>query len=447
MEDPERNTVPRHTEPPPLPYSLHTRKKSIAFFWTIFVLDTLGQPVALYWGLWYGTDLSHNLVFSIVTACLGGISVFEYFYRLHNLFKKGSCARPLNAPKSRLDFFHINFTIVWLILAVELIAYVGNNPSPYFNEQKLTVKPVELFLRNQLNKRNTKVISLTSITVRLVAMVLPTVMFYFGIVHLVLDILRMAGFKAPFRISSTPKGSPMPTALYALIEDVVAVDGGGGQIYRYALRTRYLSSPYFRRMLFEMNCFWSGGSIICAAAITAIIFTVEESVAFTLGWSLPFAWALIWTAITIPWVQSDLRREKKAWAENRGQGGIPWTDDITAPTARTRFASVQDRLPNLLPWGREAREKQSAPSTPSVDGVEYGAQANGPAVAGAAEVPPNAHRPEQILLGGEEPGLPGGSVDLADLDEKKTELPGTETAREATASTTAETNGAQPSSH
>lgn len=112
-------------------------------------------------------------------------------------------------------------------------------------------------------------------------MVLPAVMFYFGIVYLSLDIFRMLGFKAPFRISSTPKGSVMPTALYALIEDVVAVDGGGGQMYRYALRTRYLSSPYFRRMLFEMNCFWSGGSILFAAAITAVVFTVQENVAFT----------------------------------------------------------------------------------------------------------------------------------------------------------------------
>lgn len=148
-----------HSEPPPLPYSLHTRKKAIAIFWTIFVVDTLAQPLVLYWALWYATDLSHNLgmptlspcehapansrlrplVFSIVTACLGGVSVFEYFYRLYNLFRKGSRARPLNARKSRvgriphnhptcpidmsrqLDFFHINFTIVWLILAVELI--------------------------------------------------------------------------------------------------------------------------------------------------------------------------------------------------------------------------------------------------------------------------------------------------------------------------------------
>ncbi|KAJ6184063.1 hypothetical protein N7519_005364 [Penicillium mononematosum] len=321
----EEGTVPTASEPPPLPYSLHTRKKSIAFFWTIFVIDTLAQPLILYWCLWYLTDLSHNVVFSIVTASLGGVSVFEYFYRLHHLFRKNSRARPLNSRVSWLDFFQINFTILWLILAVELV--VGSVPEePY---------------------------------VRLIAMVLPTVMFYFGIVYLSLDIFRMMGFKAPFRISSTPKGSVMPTALYALIEDVVAVDGGGGQIYRYALRTRYLSSPYFRRMLFEMNCFWSGGSIIFAAAITAVIFTVQENVAFTLGWTLPFAWAIVWTLITIPWVQSDLRREKKAWAENRGQGGIPWVDDISAPTARTRFASVQA---NVWPW---TRDKQSQPSTPS----------------------------------------------------------------------------------
>jgi len=151
---------------------------------------------------------------------------------------------------------------------------------------------------------------LTIQTVRLVAMVLPTVMFYFGLVHLTLDVLRMMGFKAPFRISSTPKGSAMPTALYALIEDVVAVDGGGGQIYRYALRTRYLSSPYFRRMLFEMNCFWSGGSIVFAAAITAIIFTVSEPVAFTVSALTPWTFRMRiirLTSICTAWLDSPLR--------------------------------------------------------------------------------------------------------------------------------------------
>ncbi|KAL4787957.1 hypothetical protein BJX76DRAFT_250248 [Aspergillus varians] len=312
-------------DPPPLPYSLRDRKKSIALFWSLFVLDCTAQPLGLYFGLWYGTNLSHNLVFTIVTISLGGISVFEYFYRLYNLFRSDSTTRPLNARKSWLDFFQINFTIVWLILAVELI--VGTvQEEPY---------------------------------VRLVAMVLPTVMFYFGGVYLTLDILRACGFRAPFRISSTPKGAVMPTALYVLIEDVVAVDGGGGQMYRYALRTRYLSSPYFRRMLVQMNFFWAGGSIIWGAAITAMIFTTPRDAAFAIGWSVPFVWAGLWTLITIPWVRSDLRREKEAWLADGPQGGEPYVDDINAPTARTRLESLH--LPLFFPQ-RQVREKTSATS-------------------------------------------------------------------------------------
>ncbi|OKL58188.1 hypothetical protein UA08_06656 [Talaromyces atroroseus] len=318
--------------PPPLPYSLRQRKRSIAFFWTLFVIDTLAQPLILYYALRYATDLSLNLVFSISTAALGGVSVFEFFFRLYNLMRKNSRARPLNARKSwgqrliyeQLDFFQINFTVVWLILAVELI--VGTIPTiPY---------------------------------IRLLAMPLPTVMFYFGGVHLTLDILRMFGYKAPFRISSTPRGSVMPTALYVLVEDIVAVDGGGGQSFRFALRTRYLSSPYFRRMLFEMNCFWAGGSLIAAAAITAIIFTTPENVAYTLGWSLPFAWAGIWTLITFPWVQAELRREKETWSlVQQNHGGEPFTDDITA-NPRTRMNSIQARiLPSF------AREKPTSPES------------------------------------------------------------------------------------
>lgn len=314
--------------PPPLPYSLRARKRSIAFFWTLFVVDTLAQPLILYFALRYASPLSLNLVFSISTACLGGVSVFEYFYRLYNLMRKSSRARPLNARKSWLDFFHINFTIVWLILAVELI--VGTIPTiPY---------------------------------IRLLAMPLPTVMFYFGGVHLTLDILRMSGFKAPFRISSTPRGSVMPTALYVLVEDIVAVDGGGGQKFRYALRNRYLSSPYFRRMLFEMNCFWAGGSLLAAAAITAIIFTTEENVAYTLGWSLPFAWAGVWTLITFPWVRAELRRERETWGlVQQNHGGEPFTDDITA-NPRTRMNSFQARI---LPSFGGAREKPTSAESSS----------------------------------------------------------------------------------
>lgn len=53
--------------PPELPYSLRNKKWAITFFWSLFVIDTLVQPLVLYFALWYGTDLSHNLGMYIQT--------------------------------------------------------------------------------------------------------------------------------------------------------------------------------------------------------------------------------------------------------------------------------------------------------------------------------------------------------------------------------------------
>jgi hypothetical protein len=227
-----------------------------------------------------------------------------------------------------LDFFQINFTIVWLILAVELIVGTVQEEPP----------------------------------IRLLAMPLPTVMYYFGIVHLSLDFLRARGYNAPFRISSTPKGSVMPTALYVFIEDIVAVDGGGGQKYRRALRDRYLASPYFRQMLFEMNCFWAGGAIVWATITTVIIFTTPRDVAYTVGWTVPFLWAGLWTLITIPWVQADLRREKEAWRRNSIPESHPFTDNITEPARITRLLSVTSHIASKFPF-RHSKPPSASPTS------------------------------------------------------------------------------------
>ena len=108
-------------EPPPLNYTLHTRKLSIFIFWFLILFDSIVMPIALYFGLWYGTDLSPNTVFSIVTAALGGISIVEYFLRFWRLWKKGSTCRVIGARRMYLDFFHWNFTLAWVIVMIELI--------------------------------------------------------------------------------------------------------------------------------------------------------------------------------------------------------------------------------------------------------------------------------------------------------------------------------------
>lgn len=34
-----------------------------------------------------------------------------------------------------------------------------------------------------------------------------------------------------------------------------------------------------------------------------------------IGWAVPFIWAVIWAAITVPWVRAVMHRERTTWEE------------------------------------------------------------------------------------------------------------------------------------
>ncbi len=108
-------------EPPSLNYTLATRRRSIAIFWSLVLIDSIAMPIALYFGLWYGTNLTPNTVFSIVTAALGGVSILEYVVRFWRLWKHNSTCRVIGARRAYLDWFHWNFSAAWFIVMVELI--------------------------------------------------------------------------------------------------------------------------------------------------------------------------------------------------------------------------------------------------------------------------------------------------------------------------------------
>lgn len=111
-------------EPPPLNYNMWDRKWFIVFFWSMIVLDIIIQPIALYFGLWYGltrSQLSANAVFSIITAALGGVSIIEYIVRFRRLWRKGSTCRVIGARRMYLDWFHWNFSFGWVVIILELI--------------------------------------------------------------------------------------------------------------------------------------------------------------------------------------------------------------------------------------------------------------------------------------------------------------------------------------
>jgi len=153
--------------------------------------------------------------------------------------------------------------------------------------------------------------------IRVLAIPASTMLFAIGVELLVVDVLRIAGVPAPCRISSLPVGAPLRPGIYAYIEDICAVDGSGGTEFRQRLNLRYQASKAFREMLHRLTLFWAIGAIVCSAVTVAIVFTIQRDAAYIVGWTLPFLWAGLWTAITIFWVKKSLAHEYEQWTQAR----------------------------------------------------------------------------------------------------------------------------------
>jgi multisubunit Na+/H+ antiporter MnhE subunit len=276
---------PSFPEPPPLNYTLKTRYKAIAIFWTLVVIDCMAVPLILYFALWYCTSLSPNAVFSISTGALGSVSIFEYFRRFLRLWRKNSNCRVIGARRYYLDFFHWNLSIAWIAVMVELI--VGTIPK--------------------------------NPPIRLLAMPVSSMTFAFGVQMLIIDAMRYLEIRAPVRISSLPRGAPLRPGIYSIIEDVIAVDGSGGTEFRQRLNLRFMASHHFRQMLHRLTLFWAVGALAISAGTTAIIFTTEKNVAYVCGWTVPFGWAAIWTLLTVYYVKRNLKEERELWTQERGK--------------------------------------------------------------------------------------------------------------------------------
>jgi len=272
----ERNELPS------LEYTLHKRKWSILIFWSLVLIDSIAMPISLYFGLTAGTSLSSNVVFSIVTAALGGVSIAEYVWRFWKLFKTGSSCRCLDAKRFHFDWFHWTFSFVWVIIIAELV--VGT--------------------------------SFTNPPIRLLAMPLASILFTYGTLILAVELLRGFSVPLPFRMSSQPSGSIPRPAIYPIIEDITAVDGGGGREYRERLSERYEASIDFRRMLGLLSVCWGVGTEAAAVVTTVLVFTLEGQVAYTVGWSLPFVLIVPAVLGTVWHVRRQLKKEKERWTQS-----------------------------------------------------------------------------------------------------------------------------------
>ncbi|KAK3117989.1 hypothetical protein LTR53_000141 [Teratosphaeriaceae sp. CCFEE 6253] len=143
-------------------------------------------------------------------------------------------------------------------------------------------------------------------------------------------ILALTRTPAPFKISSVPQGQPVRSGVYAIVEDVVAVDGGQGQSFRKQLEVRYLASQTVRELFSRLDLLWGTSGI--ATGVTTIGLVVrlkDQNVAFVLGelprplgagaqltfrpgWMVPWAYAVGMAAISTCVVQAALHKESSA---------------------------------------------------------------------------------------------------------------------------------------
>ena len=120
--------------------------------------------------------------------------------------------------------------------------------------------------------------------------------------------------KMPFRVSSMPPWTPLPPAVYTLVEDIVAVDGGGCVEFRQAWRIRYEHSAIMRRIVRLTSLWWGSSGMFFAGVFIAVAWTTADDIGYGVGWGLPWLWAIASGTFTVWWVNKELQREQTEWS-------------------------------------------------------------------------------------------------------------------------------------
>ncbi|KAJ9605439.1 hypothetical protein H2200_010096 [Cladophialophora chaetospira] len=227
---------------PELGYTLHTRKRSIAIIWTAVITITCIQFEVFYFTLHYAAHKKRDKALEVPTTIMLVLSVLTILYRSWLLMKKGSKCRVTGGRWYSMDFF--NYTAILGFAIVTAVLSIATADEDVDMRMASIPQAIILYLAGGL-------LTITAITCSL-------------------------GLKLPISMSSTPRGSVCKPGVFVVVEDIVAVDGGGGEEFRRAWSARYEASKTFRRMLVQLNWFWGVGSVAVAIVTTVVVYVVND---------------------------------------------------------------------------------------------------------------------------------------------------------------------------
>lgn len=277
--------LPKQSAYEPLPritYDLRQHKKGIIIAWGVLLTSSLIIPIVLYYALKYGTSLEEASVLAVPTAIFGAPTLISLVRRCWSLLKKNSTSRPLGGTRWQMDYFNWNFILGFIVVTV--IISVGDAIPD----------------------------------ARVAALGLPFLVTEVSFQLLVGAILQTFNISCPFRISSVPKGDPIRGGVYAIAEDIIAVDSHAGQQFRQELWRRWEASKEIRQMCLFLD--WAWGVFGCAIGIATIVlmFTIDNhDVSYTIGWAVPWGFAVVGGVGTLQICKTVIKKE---WKKANSQG-------------------------------------------------------------------------------------------------------------------------------
>ncbi|KAF7186930.1 hypothetical protein HII31_11724, partial [Pseudocercospora fuligena] len=193
---------------PALPLNLKTHKIAIACNWIPIIFSGGLLPIIFYFSLHYTTNLETRYILTIPLVLTAITTLFSLGSRIYALAKPGSKCRPLGTGSDAwnwktLDFFTYNYLFGFIVVTILISVGIGIED------------------------------------LRIVSLPLSVLILYICAEMIIAEIGIWCGCKAPFRISSIPRGAGLRPAVHVIVEDVVAVEGGMGRGWREIWASRY----------------------------------------------------------------------------------------------------------------------------------------------------------------------------------------------------------------
>lgn len=262
--------------PPPLRYPIQTKKWSIISASALFILLNTILPTVIFYVLRHVFH-SHIAIILDVSQIPMIPTLFQFPYRLWQLKHRNGERSPRIHGILTWDLFQWQFLFA-VALMTGLSVITGLLESYHLFAFSSIIIASEMCLQ---------------------------IIFF--------NILAQYNIPQPCRISSIQRGEPFRPALYYIIEDLTAVDGGAGARFRDELAERWNASTPFQTLIYKMG--WILGFSGLAMALIELLFmmTMPIDIFFGLSWVIFWTWAGYITYYCIRYTRASLLAEREWW--------------------------------------------------------------------------------------------------------------------------------------